>query len=108
MKTEWDLTLLYSSENDPQIEKDVAAYEAACADFEKKYRDNNGYFADDKGLFAVLTDYEKLTGMPEGTRPTAYFDYRTNINSEDQKAESELNRLTERLTKANNRILFFE
>lgn len=108
MKTEWDLRLLYSSDTDPQIEKDLAAYEAACSDFEKKYRNSAGYLSDDEELLSALTDYEKMADMPEGARPTAYFHYRTNIDSEDQKAESELNRLTERLTKANNRILFFE
>ena len=60
LKTEWDLTLLYKSISDPQIDADVQAIEKACADFSKKYSKNNTYTTDKVLLLKALKDYEKI------------------------------------------------
>jgi hypothetical protein len=38
IKTSWNLKLLYKSDNDPQIERDLVDIELACERFEKQYR----------------------------------------------------------------------
>jgi oligoendopeptidase F len=108
MRTEWNLKLLYQSGNDPKIEKDVRASEKAAAAFEKKYKKDPSYLKNENKLFLALTEYEKLISMAEGRKAADYFHYRKDLNSADQEAESKLNRLSQRLTKAANRIIFFE
>jgi oligoendopeptidase F len=108
MKTEWNLGLLYKSAADPKIEADIKAYENAIESFEKKYKNKAGYQTDENKLGKALADYERLSGMSEGSRAIRYFHFRKDINGADQEAESEINKLTERLTKAGNKIVFFE
>ena len=38
LKNSWNLGLLYKSEKDPQIEKDLKIIEKSYSDFEKKYK----------------------------------------------------------------------
>ena len=37
-KTNWDLSLLYKNENDPEIEKYLKKYESAYGKLEKRYK----------------------------------------------------------------------
>lgn len=108
LKTEWNLKLLYASGTDPKIEQDILAYEKACADFEKKFKGNTEYLSDESALLYALQEYETLFAMVEGRKPVDYFYYRKCLNSTDQEAESKLNQISERLTKAGNKVIFFE
>ncbi len=114
MKTTWNLELLYKNAADPALEKDIKIYEAACTAFEKKYKkliSELGYFSVVKNilhLFDALKEYELLYSMPGAARAYAYFNYRKDINSSDEQAESMLNKLSQRLTAAGNKLLFFE
>ncbi len=108
MKIEWNLGLLYKSGNDPQIEKDISAYEKACDAFEKKYKNKDAYLNDEDSLLKALKDYETLSVMPEPNKAIEYFYYRKDLSSEDQEAHSKLNQLTERATKAGNKVVFFD
>lgn len=108
MKTEWNLSLLYRSASDPKIEADIRAYEKACEAFEKSYKGKTDYAEDEGKLFKALTEYERLAGMSEGSRALRYFYFRKDLDASDQEAESEINMLTERLTKTGNRIVFFD
>ncbi len=107
IKTEWDLGLLYKNEKDPQIEKDLLLFEKACTSFEKKYRNNDSYLKNKQELLSSLQDFESLRSMKEGDSTYAYFNYRKDLKSDDQYAESMLNKLMERITKSENTILFF-
>lgn len=106
-RTDWDLARLYASAHDPQIERDVEAAEAACADFAKRYA-GKSLAEKDALLLRALTAYEQLSGMPEFEQPLRYFMYRRELDATDSEAEKQLNKLSDRLTKAGNQLLFFE
>ncbi len=107
MKTEWNLKLLYKSHTDPQIEKDVRNFESVYEAFEKKY-ENNDFTKSKDALSKALTDFETLSANPLGSRAILYFYYAKDLNGSDTKAEAEINKITERLTKASNRVIFFQ
>jgi oligoendopeptidase F len=108
MKTSWNLKLIYESEKDPQIEKDIVFYEKAVDNFCKKYKNSAVYLSNERAFEAALADYETLFGMKEPRKAGHYFYYRKEINSMDQEAERQLNVISDRLTKAGNKTLFFE
>src|SRR5579872_2926963 len=117
MKTSWNLELLYKSAKDPRIERDIKTFEKATEVFEKKYKGVAGkptsaatqaFLKDENKLLAALTEYEKLAAMTESKRAVLYFYFRKDLNSTDQEAESMLNKLSDRLTKAGNKIVFFD
>lgn len=106
MKTEWDLTLLYSGPDDQQIEKDAKAIERAFASFEEKYRTAD-FTQDEVSLHKALSDYEVLFKKTHGMKPLYYFHYRKELNAADENAIAKVRLLEERFTKAANRIQFF-
>ncbi len=108
MKTSWNLKLIYDSEKDPQIEKDIATYEKAVENFIRKYENTSLYLSDEKKLKDALADYENLFSMKEPRKAINYFHYRKELNSADQEAERRMNVISDRLTKAGNKTLFFE
>src|SRR4051812_38226780 len=108
LNTTWNLQLIYKDQKNPPFEKDIVIYEKAVDAFEKKYRTDTAYLQNENDLKQALTEYESLYGMVEPRRAYAYFHYRKETNSTDQEAEKKLNLISERLTKAGNKTLFFE
>lgn len=106
-RTEWNLGLLYSSHDDPSIEADTKALEAAYEAFAKKYSPRQDYLTSEAALFEALTEWEKLSEQADSYRPGLYYSYSKYLNSEDAVADAKLNLLISRLTKAGNTILFF-
>ncbi len=107
IKTAWDLSLLYTSARDPKIEKDVLGAERAIDRFAKKYSTDARLLAPAR-LKGALQDYEALIKDARGDRAITYFAYRRELNARDDEAEKRLNQLSARLTKAQNKLLFFE
>ncbi len=105
-KTEWDLALLYKSDNDPQIEKDMQTIEKACADFEKKYR-NKDFTSTPEKLRKALEDSEALSKKIMGHKPWWYFMLRSHMDSENSVAKAMVTQFEQRLTKSSNKITFF-
>ncbi len=108
LKTAWNLGLLYKSEKDPNIERDIQAIEQACMSFEKRYRNDANIFVDDTKLLKALLDYEELLESIGGQKPLVYFWYRQELNSADKIAAAQIPLLSDRFTKAHNKVLFFE
>ena len=107
-KTEWDLTLLYKSPTDPQIERDVQKVERLYADFAKKYDTKaKKYLENATALLKALSDYEKLSGEASA-KPFMYFHYRQHLNSADIVATEKIALLSNRATIAGNKVRFFE
>ncbi|MEX0932279.1 MAG: hypothetical protein WDZ61_00085, partial [Parcubacteria group bacterium] len=106
IRTKWDLQLLYKSEKDPQIEKDVVSIEDACASFEKKYRGKD-FTASTQKLFKALEDKERLMEDWEDKSPWWYFALRTDLDSDDNVAGAMATKLNQRLTKSFNKLKFF-
>lgn len=107
-KTEWNLKLLYKSENDPQIEKDIIKAEKIYEAFAKKYKKITDFTKNEHALFHALTEYETLFAMPELVKPIRYFGFVKHLNSDDRVAQARLNIYINRLTKAYNKIVFFK
>jgi oligoendopeptidase F len=107
INTGWNLKLFYKSHTDPKIEADLKKAEKMHEDFAKKYK-NADFTKDEISLVAALKDYEKLAGDASGSYPITYFSYAKDLNADDKKAEAEINKISDRLTKASNKIIFFE
>jgi oligoendopeptidase F len=105
-QTTWNLALLYKSDDDPQIEKDMKIFEDACMIFEKKYKRSN-VTTSAKSLHSALKNYYGTVRIPEGSKPWWYFALKTCLNSDDAKSEARATKYMQRITEANNKIKFF-
>lgn len=106
-KTEWDLSVFYKDENDPNIEKDIKKAEKACADFEKKYKDKD-FTSSAKKLLQALKDHDDLSISISAAKAGRYFWYRKDLNSEDNVANAMMTKIDNRLTKAINKLVFYD
>jgi oligoendopeptidase F len=106
LKKEWDMTLLYSGDADPRIEKDMEEMEKNCALFEKKYR-KSAYTKTPDALKKALDNYENLMDICADAKPLYYYGLRLDISSEDKSARANIILLQERYTKAFSRLEFF-
>jgi oligoendopeptidase F len=106
-KTEWDLSsLFYHSETDPRLEQDVANTEIAISAFARRYQKKP--FTDSPATLAkALKEYFALNDTP-GEKALYYLFYRHTLDADDHTAERLIALYSERFTKANNQILFFE
>jgi oligoendopeptidase F len=105
VKTEWDLqTHFYQHENDPQIEADVHTTLVGYQAFAKKYAKVD-ITKSAKVLATMLRDYMALAHLP-GEKALYYFHYRHTRNATDHVAEQKLTLFSDRLTKANNLVVF--
>ncbi|KUK79836.1 MAG: Oligoendopeptidase, pepF/M3 family [Microgenomates bacterium 39_7] len=104
---EWNLKLLYSSPDDPQIETDLETYKEKRRIFAQKYENQTAYLTSEEQLLEALTEYEQLLNDLGGAKPLMYFHYLTAISSDDNQAHANLNKITTQLTKAYNQLTFF-
>lgn len=108
IRTTWNLELLYSGHDDPQIEADVRAVERAYSAFDKKYRGRIDYLEDEDKLLDALTDFELIFTKLPLTKPLSYFDYCRDLDSRDSIARAKATALFERFAKNEHKIVFFE
>lgn len=107
IKERWDFSGLYSGINDPKIEKDIAANEAAYASFAKKYKDKNDYLSDASKLSAALEDWKKLMAQTGICKPLWYLYLMSDIDTQNAKIRAKFDAYNGRITKAANQIVFF-
>jgi len=107
IKTEWNFKLFYKNEKDKQINLDFQKFEKAVLVFERKYRKTDIYLKDSRKLFSACQDFEKLTSSPEFLKPFFYFYLRQDINSNDKFTNAKVNEYKEKISKLNNKIIFF-
>lgn len=106
IKESWDLkTLFYKSEKDPQIEKDIKVSEQAILKFAKKHK-SGSWKKSSNSIIKAVEEYLDLDNLP-ASRPLYYFYYRQQLNAADTIAERMVNKISDRLTKVGNQILFF-
>jgi len=106
IKDEWNLTQLYKSVDDPQIEKDIVDAEKAHNSFVKKYKKADLYLKDENALLKAVLDYEKLCKLPVSKIMFYLFLYQ-DIDSKNQNVRAKKNLLTQRLQKIDNLVNFF-
>lgn len=104
-RTTWNLGLLYKSDNDPQIEKDLIALEKACKAFEKKYRGKD-FVSTSTKLKQALDDAAKRDSL-NGGKPCRYFSLKMSIDTGDTALSAHMAKYEERITKAMNGTAFF-
>jgi oligoendopeptidase F len=108
MITKWNLKLLYKSETDPQIQKDIDLATKNVHTFVKKWKINKEYTKDPAVLAKALDEYEKLqatTGICE--KPIYYFMLRNYLDQSNPDIKARLNQIDELYTKLENEIQFF-
>jgi len=105
-KTNWDLSLLYKNENDPEIEKYLKKYESAYSKLEKRYKGKD-FTSSASKLLEALKYREELFSDLDGNIPHWYFALRTDLNSDDSVAGALATKIEQRITKAAGRITFF-
>ena len=103
----WNLSLLYKSATDPQIEKDAVRFETMIDSFSKKY-DTAGkaFLNDDSILLGALKEYEKILANP-AFKAILYFYYSKDIDASNTEAAAQLALLENRMTVASNKMTFF-
>ncbi|MBP9700108.1 M3 family oligoendopeptidase [Candidatus Woesebacteria bacterium] len=104
---QWDLTCIYGSLNDPNLETDLKEFETQCAQFFASYSQNTNYRTDANALEKILLSYEKLLDSDTGFRPLMYLYYILALDALDSQAQSMLVRITQRITEASNKLVFF-
>lgn len=105
-KDQWNLKLLYKSDTDPQIEKDVRSIESAFEKFEKKYK-GKSFTSSIPKFLETLKDYEGLEKTLNGYKVLRYFNFKKDLNSKDAGAFARETKYHERITKAGNKVTFF-
>lgn len=104
----WNLKLLYSSTEDPQIEKDLRIMEDVCEEFSKRFDTvSKSYMTSMLALLEALKEYENLNIKLE-CKPVLYFNYLRDMDSANNKAASAISLIANRQAKALNQISFFE
>lgn len=108
-KLTWDLSPLYASDNDPQIESSLKEVEAANNRFIKKWQNRDDYLTDETVLKPALDEYEKLE-RNYGTDGKAgyYFSLRLSQNQTDPQIRGRVNQIMEFGNRIRNEIRFFE
>lgn len=106
IKENWDLTLLYKNEKDPQIEKDLKEIEKSYTAFAKKYKGKD-FISNPKILLQALQDREELRKIADSSKPWWYMALRTSIDTGDAVAGAESTKFSQRITKAENLLAFF-
>lgn len=105
-KTEWDLSQLYKSPNDPRIEKDILIAEKAYKSFAKKYSKDKKYLSNENFLLKALKDYEKLNELSVG-KTSFYLHLAKDVDTQNKVLEAKSNLLSQRLQKIANQVIFF-
>jgi oligoendopeptidase F len=106
-KTEWDFSSMYNGDKDPRIESEIKEMEEARLAFAKKYS-NKKFLASTKTILSALKDWEKMLTESGFAKPIWYLSKLNDIDSSNQERKSRTNLLTQRVTKAENEIIFFE
>ncbi len=108
-KYTWNLSDLYKSDNDPQIEKDFKKVVNKNYEFINKWKDRTDYLENPKVLREALDDYNELEEKygTSGT-PGYYFSLRDYQNEADKKIIKGLKQIEKTTTEIINDIQFFE
>ena len=105
----WNLKILYKSEKDPQIQKDIAISQQQNKTFVNKWKNNTKYLEEPKVLLQAIQEYEKLEETyGQCQKPLYYLSLRSCLNQTDPAIKGMLNKISDTATKMGNDIQFFE
>lgn len=108
MITEWDLSPLLKSDDDPASKKELQHIEKQVKSFVKKWEKRTDYLEDPKVLHQAIKDYETIIEQCAGAGKTGhYFSLREYQDSEDLKLKAKSNKIDEFARKMCNLTQFF-
>ncbi len=107
MKNKRNLKILYSSPEDPAIQKDKEDAEAEVNKFITKRKWKKEFLKSAKKMKEALDEYEKLHNW-NIQKPYNYFYLKSLLNSWDKSIQAYLNQVHEHIVKVYNNITFFE
>jgi oligoendopeptidase F len=104
----WDLSVLYASDDDPQIERDLASVQRVNQAFARKWQGRNDYLSDAAVLLEALDEINSiLRSYGTDGKPGYYFNLRRSQDLNDPKLRARSNKISE-ISKHNvNLIRFF-
>jgi oligoendopeptidase F len=113
METEWNLKLLFNSDDDPAIEEYQNWIKKKVGAFIKKWGEDNTYLTNSEILKQALEDYSSLEivgptgGDGSGTKDGFYFWLRTQQDQNDSELKAKYNKSIEFGNDLMNSIRFF-
>lgn len=109
MKTVWDLSPLFKSENGPQIEIAKKKAEDATRKFVNKWKSRNDYLKNPDSLKHALDEYEIYQRMFGGGLNVGYYLHlKTSLDQNDTKLKAKENKIIEFSKNLENQMQFFE
>jgi oligoendopeptidase F len=107
IKTSWDFSSFYTSDNDTKIESDKIELTQATEKFASKWENRTDWLSDPKILKQILDEYEKYCSEYNTYgKPGIYIHLRTQQDSTDPKLKAIENQITELNQKLSNQIQF--
>ncbi len=108
LPTLWNLTPLYKSDNDPEIEKDLKIIEKESYKFINKWSKADNYLKNPKILKQALDEYEHWVANFGTSGKLGYYIWlRTQQNQNDPKLKAQDNKIEDFSLKIQNDIQFF-
>lgn len=108
MKINWDLTPLFASDNDPDIEKKRKEVEKTANKFVKKWKNRNDYLKVPKVLKVALDEYEKwLRFFGYLGAEWYYFYLKTQQDQVNPNLKAKFNKISDFSVKIQNEMQFF-
>src|SRR3989344_117603 len=106
IKTTWDLSPFFKSDDDPSMESKRKEWISTTEKFIAKWKNNNDYLTSPQVMKEALDDYEKLNRFYGGEADeVCYFWLRTNADQSDAKAKGGLSKAQELSKELDNKIL---
>jgi oligoendopeptidase F len=106
-KTEWDLSPLLASDDDPKIEEYRQKIQEATEAFEKKWRNRTDYLEDPLALKEALDELEDFEKMPGNGNEAYYFARRSSQDSINPEIKAKANKAIEFSQKIGIALQFF-
>ncbi len=107
-RTSWDLSVLFTSDSDIEIEKNIKNIEKSANDFVIKWKNRNDYLESPASLLEALNDFEKLTALFSGDGKSGYFFWlKIQQNQSDTTAKAKFNLINDLMTNLSNDTQFF-
>lgn len=108
VKTEWNMSLLFASKNDPKMTLEREQAEEATNRFVNKWEKRQDYLTDPEVLAEALSEYEEWTTEFAGGGVQAYYwSLLSSLDQNDPAVKAEKNKINDFGTKLANKVQFF-
>lgn len=108
-KTDWDLSLLFNGDNDPEMKKERIKVEQKSSEFINKWENRNDYLSNPKVLKEALDEYEEwFRYFGIDGKEGYYFWLRSSQDGDNPEIKAKLNKIEAFGKSILNNIRFFE